>query len=106
MRETNTGEKLALVLLGGALGAVTALLLAPESGARTRRKIRRKAEDVADCFADASKDLADRCEDLYRDSKGLVDDLGEALSEKCRDLYERSRELAEEATSTVSRARR
>lgn len=105
MSDRKAGETAALFLLGGGIGAMVALLLAPESGVRTRRKIRRKAEDVADYFADACKDLAERCEDLYRQSKEVVDDAEETLSEKCRDLYERSKALADEASTVVSRVR-
>lgn len=36
------------VALGGLIGAGTALLLAPRSGRRTRRKIRHAAEDFGD----------------------------------------------------------
>lgn len=36
------------VALGGLIGAGTALLLAPRSGRRTRRKIRHAAEDLGD----------------------------------------------------------
>lgn len=36
------------VALGGLIGAGTALLLAPRSGRRTRRKIRHAAEDIGD----------------------------------------------------------
>lgn len=36
------------VVLGGLIGAGTALLLAPRSGRRTRRKIRHAAEDIGD----------------------------------------------------------
>jgi gas vesicle protein len=106
MRDTKPEERMAWLLLGGAIGAVVALLLAPESGARTRRRIRRKAEDAADYFVEASKELAERCENLYGDSKELVGDAGEALSEKCRDVYERGRRLADEATTVLSRVRR
>ncbi len=35
-------------LIGGAVGAGLALLLAPQTGAKTRRQIRHLAEDMAD----------------------------------------------------------
>ena len=36
------------VVLGGLIGAGTALLLAPRSGRRTRRRLRHAAEDLGD----------------------------------------------------------
>ena len=43
----NTGKTLLTFLAGAAVGAVTALLLAPESGEKTRDRIRAKAADAA-----------------------------------------------------------
>ena len=43
----DTGKTLLTFLAGAAVGAVTALLLAPESGEKTRDRIRAKAADAA-----------------------------------------------------------
>jgi gas vesicle protein len=72
-------------LIGGALlGAAVALLMAPESGASTRRKLASQAE-------------AGR--------KTLLES-GQELFERGRELYERGRELAEEAAELFERGRR
>jgi gas vesicle protein len=91
-------------LLGTAIGAAVALLLAPDSGARTRRILRRKGQDAADYVVDAGKELAERCEDLYKRSGELADDAAHELSEKYRELYQRSKELVDEAAVVVRRA--
>ena len=44
----NTGKTLLTFLAGAAVGAVAALLLAPESGDKTRERLRMKAADAAD----------------------------------------------------------
>lgn len=44
----NTGNTLLAFIAGAVAGAAAALLLAPESGEKTRKKIRRKASDVSD----------------------------------------------------------
>jgi gas vesicle protein len=106
MKDTRTGDRIVFFLLGSALGAAVALLVAPESGARTRRTLRRKGQDAADYVVDAGKDLVDRCEDLYKRSEELVDDAAHELSEKYRALYERSKELVDEATVVIRRARK
>ena len=74
-----------LWFLGGALvGAAAALLLAPESGERTRRKLAKRARK-------GSKVIGESASDLY---------------EKGRDLYERGREIAEDAAEMFERGRR
>ena len=55
-----SGAAVALgVLLGGVLGASLALLLAPESGHRTRARLRDLAADVRDKTSDVSEKLQD-----------------------------------------------
>jgi gas vesicle protein len=71
MSDTNAGDRAVFFLLGAAIGAVAALLLAPESGARTRRRLASKGEDVADDLIDAGKELVEKCEDLYERSGKL-----------------------------------
>jgi gas vesicle protein len=103
MKDTEAGDRIGFLLLGTAIGAVAALLVAPASGARTRRTLRRKGEDVADYIVDTSKELAERCEDLYKRSGDLVGDTAHELSEKYRALSQRSKELVDEAAGLVHR---
>lgn len=42
----DTGKTIFAFMAGAAAGAVAALLLAPESGVRTRERIRAKAADI------------------------------------------------------------
>ena len=92
-------------LLGAAVGVATALLMAPASGARTRRRLVRKGEEVADYLVDAGKDLVERCEDLYQRSGELVDDAAREVAGKYRALHEHSRLLVDEAEKILSRAK-
>jgi gas vesicle protein len=48
MTDTRAGDRTAFFLLGAVIGAVAALLMAPASGAQTRRRLRRQGEEVAD----------------------------------------------------------
>ena len=64
MSDTRGGDRTAFFLLGAAIGAAAALLMAPASGARTRRRLHRQGEEVADYLIDAGKELVDGCEDL------------------------------------------
>ena len=105
MKDTRAADRITFFLLGTAIGAVAALLVAPASGARTRRTLRRKGEHAADYVVDAGKELAELCEDLYKRSGELVGDAAHELSEKYRELYQRSKELVNDAAGIIHRAR-
>lgn len=75
-----------MLVAGGLIGAAAALLLAPQSGRQTRRdiarygrKVRRKAEDVVDDFAD--------------NVHGMVETIGE----RAEGILEQGKDLAHEA---------
>jgi gas vesicle protein len=104
MNDASAADRIEFFLLGAAIGAAVALLIAPESGARTRRRIRRKGENAAEYFISASKDLVERCEELSSSSGELLGDAAHELSERYRELSERSKQLLDEAAATFRRA--
>ena|ERR1041385_1103236 len=105
MSETRAGDRAVFFLLGAAIGAATALLMAPASGARTRRRLRREGEEVADYLIDTGKELVDKCEDLYQRSAEVVEDVTHELSGKYHALREYSRQLLEEAETILRRTK-
>ncbi|MGH7360052.1 MAG: YtxH domain-containing protein, partial [Candidatus Methylomirabilales bacterium] len=60
-------------LLGGALGACLALLYAPESGKRTRERLRRFAEEAQEKTGAAVKEFRDKAEDRVREWRDRVE---------------------------------
>ena len=105
MSYTRAGDRAAFFLLGAAIGAAAAVLMAPASGARTRRRLVRKGEEVADYLIDAGKELVEKCEDLYERSGELVEDARHELSGKYRALHEHSKQLLDEAETILRRAK-
>ena len=82
-----------LVLTGAVLGAGAALLLAPQSGEKTRhdvaryaRKARRKAEGIAEEFTDSVSGMVD-----------AIEEESEALLARGREMAKGSREAVLEA---------
>ena len=65
--EANVLNFVSGLLLGAVIGAGVALLTAPQSGRRTRRRIQRTAIDLRD-------NATDRWDELADDVKGRVDD--------------------------------
>jgi gas vesicle protein len=57
--EGNVGVGLTLLFVGLALGALTALLLAPKTGKQMRRSLRRKYEDAREAVEDFSDQAGD-----------------------------------------------
>jgi gas vesicle protein len=87
------------------MGAAAALLMASTSGVHTRRRLRRKGEEVADYLIDAGKELVDTCEDLCERSGEEVEDATHELSEKYRALHEYSRQLLSEVETILRRTK-
>ncbi|MGA2903171.1 MAG: YtxH domain-containing protein [Candidatus Korobacteraceae bacterium] len=59
----NVGLGLTMLFVGFALGALTALLLAPQTGKQMRRSLRRKYEDARETARDTMEDLSEQAGD-------------------------------------------
>ena len=67
------------LFLGGVAGAVTALLLAPQSGQETRQQLQQKAVKV-------SESAADKVDEVVSQARTKTGQVKANLSEKARDL--------------------
>lgn len=84
-QRSNSGTLGAIMLVvGGVIGAGTALLFAPQSGQRTRRQIAR-----------CSRRARNQAEEVVKDAADSVVDVIEDLGDKTSDLFERGGEVAE-----------
>lgn len=63
---------LAGVVTGAAVGAGVALLMAPASGKKTRRRISRAAERTAGDLRGRADDLRERADDQWKELSGTV----------------------------------
>jgi gas vesicle protein len=68
----NTDITLAL-LAGAAVGGVLSLLFAPDSGVRTRRKIKDSTNRATDVLANAATELKGKAEDAYLNEKATLE---------------------------------
>ncbi|MDH5203467.1 MAG: YtxH domain-containing protein [Nitrospirota bacterium] len=82
-------------LLGGIVGAGLALLLAPESGSETRKRIKDFAEDVKDKAKDYTEEMKgkitssmEKGKELYEEKKSIITTAFEAGKE----AYEKEKE--------------
>lgn len=117
--ESDSSSGIAAFLLGAAIGAGLALVFAPQTGAETRRTIRRNAkkageatrragEKVSDALAQAKADLETRIDsaksslDLKKVQVSRAVDAGREAAKAARDDLERR--LAEQRSDEVRRA--
>ncbi len=61
--------------IGAAAGAAVALLYAPQSGARTRRQLRRGMEDAGERIRDTAGSMSDCATKYYKKSREAVGDV-------------------------------
>jgi gas vesicle protein len=62
-------------LAGAAIGGALGILLAPDKGSETRRKIVEKGNDLSDAVKDKFNDVKDRFNDVKEKFNDVVDDV-------------------------------
>jgi gas vesicle protein len=72
MANCNVATKVSYFLAGVGIGAVVALLFAPQSGEVTRKQIAEKAQDGKDFVAHKGREIRKQAEDLVDQGKDLV----------------------------------
>ena len=70
-RGSQIGTALTFLFIGLGIGAVSALLFAPQSGKQTRKMLRRRYEDAVDSL----EDFADSATDMWEKGMDSVSDL-------------------------------
>jgi gas vesicle protein len=91
--ETRTGEKALYFILGGFIGAITALLLAPRSGEETRKLLASKARESADFVASRARESAD-----------FVASQSREVVEKTSSVVDRGKEILQQQRESLSAA--
>jgi gas vesicle protein len=90
-----SGSLLLSFLLGGVVGAGMALLLAPQAGEETRRKIKELADDIKDKTNEYINETREKVTAAADEGRGYYDEkksLVKAAIEAGKDAYEREKE--------------
>lgn len=69
-------------LAGAAAGALAGVLLAPDKGSATRKKISGKASDLTQSVKSSFSDFIDSLKETYTGVKAETEELGEKAGEK------------------------
>ena len=78
--ESSAGEKALYFVLGAAIGAATALLLAPRSGVETRKLIMSKAREGADVVTNRAKAVAGKTTEYVERGKEMLQQQRDQIS--------------------------
>lgn len=84
--DSNVGAAITFLLIGIGIGALTGLLLAPQSGEDLRRDIRRKYKDVRGAVGDFADDAKERVEDALERGADWVEGVEETARKKVAPL--------------------
>jgi len=87
----SAGKFLAGFLVGGAIGAVAGILLAPKSGEETRQMLAEGAKDMLDKADETVKQIQSKADDVVSDMQKK----GEEIKEKLQDLINKQKETQE-----------
>ena len=86
-KDNNIGIAIGWFVCGAVIGAGAALLLAPEAGKHTRRKLVKQAQRGHKTFMNSSQEAISRGRELF--------ERGRELADEAADLFERGRKVAE-----------
>jgi len=98
------GVFVAGAVIGGLAGALTMLLMAPQSGERTRRQIRLKALKLRDQVADNAEGAMEKAEESLDEALERVRKLRKETINRVDDVQQRGQDLLEEQRDRVKDA--
>ena len=93
-RGSSFGLAMTFLLIGLGAGALSALLLAPKEGKKTRRLLRRKYEDAVETINERADEWKDRGAGWAETARGWIGsakDAAENVSERVRPMVKEAR---------------
>ena len=79
---SSAGKVMTSLVVGSVLGAAVGLLMAPNSGEKTRKKIKSEVRGVQKRAKAAVGNIEDRSREIVDDVKGNVDSVRESITER------------------------
>lgn len=97
------GAFMAGLLLGGIAGAITALLLAPQSGEETRKVIVEKSMELKDKALETVDEARLRAEKAADDARIAAKEYTQKLQEQAKNIQEQGRVILEEQKQKIEK---
>ncbi len=104
MNERNDfGAFLAGFIVGGAVGAILALLYAPQPGEETRTVLKEKGIELKERATSASESTVSRLQERVKDLSAQVEELTKTLQERAAEFKEKGAQIVGEAARRIPR---
>lgn len=91
------------LLLGGIAGAITALLLAPQSGEETRKVIIDKSMEIKDKAIETVEEARKRAEEAADEARQAAQEYSQKAQEQAKKLQEQGRVILEEQKQKIEK---
>ena len=91
------------LLLGGIAGAITALLLAPQSGEETRKVIIDKSIELKDKALETVEETRVRAEQAAEDARIAAQEYSQKIQDQAKNLQEQGRVILEEQKQKIEK---
>ena len=91
------------LLLGGIAGAITALLLAPQSGEETRKVIIDKSIELKDKALETVEETRVRAEKAADDARVAAQEYSQKVQDQAKNLQEQGRVILEEQKQKIEK---
>ena len=88
----STTKLLSAIILGAAAGAVAGLLLAPDKGSETRKKIAKRTGEFGDAVKNKFTEFGETISEKYENIRGEAND----IMDKGRDMKENAQNFKDE----------
>ena len=101
---SDTGARIAYLLVGAGVGAIVALLFAPKSGHELRGDIADATRKGIDRTREAATQIGERAGDYYEGARDRATELYSASREKAGEVASAAREVAQRRGGSLSAA--
>jgi gas vesicle protein len=91
------------LILGGIAGAITALLMAPQSGEETRKVIVDKSLEIKDRALETVEDARIRAEKAAEDARIAAQEYSQKVQDQAKSLQEQGRVILEEQKDKIEK---